>query len=313
MERWSRWWPYLGGKHVAAQAQQIDLVLHQHALVCGAVGRVADRAAFDQSFMLVNVRALLFEVALVADRIAGGVGAQLLRPESAVWTVAIIALEKPLGHTVMKRPGKLGAHIPMAAIAELRRFGLQEKLALFCMMRRVAVDATHAVHEVRRALVVGMLFGVLVTAEAPRTRLLRRRILERENLCYVAPAVHMFFSRAVARFAAMPFRTLVTVELGFHRGSDMGRGFELVINFFVAGLAGVRANIQRRIGGAYVLLPQVASILSLGGLIFLIFLISGICRYTEDEAGVHRHKNRSSYRFRLPHTAPLCPNCRWRW
>src|SRR6516162_7871363 len=161
-----------------------------------------------------------------------------------------------------------------------------------------------------------MLLRILVAAETAGARFRRRCVLKGENLCFVAPAVHMFFSRTVAGFASVPFRAFVAIQLGFHRRGDMGRGFELLVHIFVAGFAGLLADVQRRIGGAYVLLPQVASVLSLGGLVFLsglVFLISWICSSAEGEVRAHRHKNRSSYRFQLPHTAPLCAKSLRRW
>ena len=40
---------------------------------------------------------------------------------------------------------------------------------------------------------------------------------------YVAAAVHVLLTGAVAGFAAVPLRTLVRVELSIHGGGEMGR------------------------------------------------------------------------------------------
>lgn len=101
---------------MTAQAQQIHLVLHQHALVRRAVRGVTDGAAFDDRFMLVDVRPLLLSVALKADRIARGVGAKLPGAEGAVWVVTVVALHQTFIHAVMKGPGELGANVAMAAV-----------------------------------------------------------------------------------------------------------------------------------------------------------------------------------------------------
>src|SRR5215469_3912081 len=136
-----------------------------------------------------------------------------------------------------------------------------------------------------------MFLGVLVASEAPRAGFLRRRILEREDLRYVASAIHVLFSRTMTGFASMPFRAFVALQFAFHRGSDVGRGFELVEGVFMAGLAGVRADVERRVGGTYVLLPQVGSVLSLSR---LVLLVCRICKCAKDQARIHRHEGRSS-------------------
>jgi putative NIF3 family GTP cyclohydrolase 1 type 2 len=49
---------------MAAQAQEIDLVLLQHALIRRPVRRVADNTPLLQRFMLVHERALFLRVAI---------------------------------------------------------------------------------------------------------------------------------------------------------------------------------------------------------------------------------------------------------
>ena len=81
---------------------------------------MANHAAFDFGFVLVDEWSLLFGVALVTDFIARSVGAQLFRPEGTVRIVAVTALNQALVHTVMKRAGKLGANIAVAAVTQFR-------------------------------------------------------------------------------------------------------------------------------------------------------------------------------------------------
>ena len=58
------------GLGMAANAEQIDLILDEQALVGRTVGRMADHATFDFRFVLIDEGALLFAVALVADCVA---------------------------------------------------------------------------------------------------------------------------------------------------------------------------------------------------------------------------------------------------
>ena len=92
--------------------------------------------------MLVNERPLFLGVAFVADLVARGVGPQLFRPKRPVRAVAIVALDESLIHPVMKRPGELGAHIQVTAIAKFRCLRFHQKLAFFGVVRRVAIEAS---------------------------------------------------------------------------------------------------------------------------------------------------------------------------
>ena len=145
VESWSSRRTNVRGQSMATQAQQVDLVLHEHALIRGAVRRMADHAAFDFRLVLVYKRPLLFRMAFVADFIARGVGAQLLRAESAVWAVAIVALNQAFVDAVVEGPRELRAHIHVAGVAEFGRLGPHQKLAFFCVVRRMALNASNAV------------------------------------------------------------------------------------------------------------------------------------------------------------------------
>jgi len=142
VEGGSRWRPSFLWHRMTTDAQQIHLVLNEHALIRGTVRRVADHAAFDLGFVLVDERPLLFRVALVADLVARSVGAQLLGAVGAVRVMAIVALKEAFGDTMMKGTGKLCADVLMAGVAEFRRFDLHQELAFLGVMRRMAVDAT---------------------------------------------------------------------------------------------------------------------------------------------------------------------------
>ena len=89
-----------------------------------------------------------------------------------------------------------------------------------------------------------MLFGVLVAAQAARAGLLRRGVFKREDLGFVAAAIDVLFPGTMASLAAMPFHAFVCVELAIHGGSEVSRGSEICIDFFVAGLAGIGADVE---------------------------------------------------------------------
>ena len=149
---------------MATDAQEIHLVLHQQPLIRRTMRRVANGATLDFRLVLVDKRPLLLAVALVADRVSGRVGAQLLRAVRAVRAVAIVALDQTLGDAMMKRPRELRPDILMAAIAKFRGLRLHQKLALLGMVRGVAVDAGDAIGQVHGTIVVAVFFGILMAA-----------------------------------------------------------------------------------------------------------------------------------------------------
>jgi hypothetical protein len=77
---------------MAANAQQIHLVLNEHPLVGGPMWRVASFAALDFGFVLVHEGASLIGVALVTNLVLTGNRAELVPLESPVRVVAVIAL-----------------------------------------------------------------------------------------------------------------------------------------------------------------------------------------------------------------------------
>lgn len=237
---------------MTTDAQQIDLVLHQHARVRGAVRRVTDHAAFNFRFVLVDEWPLLFGVALVADCIAGSVGAELLRAVTAMGIVAITALQQSFRDAVMEGARELRPNILMAGVAKLGRLRPHEELALFGVMRGVTVDAGHAVGEVHGAVVIAVLFGVLVAAQAARAGLLRSGVFESENLGLIPAAVHMFLAGAVAGFASMPFHAFMRIQLRIHSGSEVRSLLESGIDLVVAGFAGIGANVKRGVGRRHI-------------------------------------------------------------
>jgi hypothetical protein len=81
----------IGVQGVAAHAEQIHLILIEHARVCGTMRGVADDASFDFGFVLINKRPLLIGVALVTNFVLSDDGAKLMAFKSTMRVMAIVA------------------------------------------------------------------------------------------------------------------------------------------------------------------------------------------------------------------------------
>ncbi len=208
--------------------------------------RVARRAAFDlDGFMFVHERSGFFRVARKANQVLRPRGPQLPRLESAMLIVAIRAFHQPFVYPVMERPVKLLFLVEVTSIAQIRLLRFQQELALFGVVRIVAIGTTHPILQVDRTREIPVLFAILMAIEAPRADLLRRSIFKRENLGLVAPAFDVFLPGSVASFAAVPFRTFLLIQ---HRHVVGGILIALEKTFhrhvFVASLASFRADVE---------------------------------------------------------------------
>lgn len=208
---------------------------------------MTDRAALDLCFMLVNKGTLLVGVALVADLILPFDTLQLVRLKSTVRIVAIVALDQSFVHTVMEWPDELRLHIQMTRVTKLWRRLFQQELALFGVMWGMAVNAGNTALQVRRSPVIALLVAVLVAIQATRADLRGRGVLKCENLRLVPAAVHVRLAGPVARFATMPLGAIVSFEFSLHRGYEVWSFLKVRVDFVVAGLAGIGADIKRRI------------------------------------------------------------------
>jgi hypothetical protein len=164
-----------------------------------------------------------------------------------------------------ERPVEVLFDIGMAAITQLRLLFHQQELLLFGMMRRVAGNAAYVINIVLRAVEVGMFLSIFMTTEAALADLLRRFAFESEDLAFVSSSLNVLLAWAVTGLAALPFRTFLAEGC-----LPVRSGFEILENIFVAGLAGVRSNVQRRIAR-----PLIAR-LSLG--IFFVFLVISVAK-----------------------------------
>ena len=82
--------------------------------------RMANSAAFQLCFVLVDEGPLLVKMTLVADLVKAGGPAELVSQETTVGVVAIAALQQPFVDPVTERPCELRPHIQVAPIAKPR-------------------------------------------------------------------------------------------------------------------------------------------------------------------------------------------------
>jgi len=217
---------------------------------------MACRTTFDLDyFMLIHIRSRFVRVAGEANQVLRCRGPQLPRLESAMLIVAIRALHQTFVHAMMEGPVELLLLVQVAAVAQIRLFRFQQKLAFFCVVRVMAVGTTYAVLEVDGAREIAMLLSILVAVQAPGADLLRRNTLERKNLGLVAAAVDVGLPRTMARFAAMPFRAFLLVQHGhIVRGIFVALEKPFDWHVFVAGFARLGTDIERGIRLAHIAL-----------------------------------------------------------
>jgi len=213
---------------------------------------MANGATLDLSFVLVDERPLLFGMALVADRVIAVSTAKLVGQETAMRVVAIRALNQAFIDPVMKGSCELRAHIQVTAVTQLRCRLFQQKLAFFCVVGIVAIDARNPALQVRRPPIIVVLRTVLVAIEATRTDLCRRSVLKGENLALVAAAIHMGLAWSVAGLATLPLRPPMSCKLRRHGGRKMRRLFEVGSDFVVTSFTGIRSHVQCGIGWPHV-------------------------------------------------------------
>ena len=115
----------------------------------------------------------------------------------------------------------------------------------------------------RGALVIGVLLGILVAAQAPFAALRCGGIFERENLGLVTAAVDVLFAGTVARFTAVPFWARPCLHFTGHRVDKMRCSRPIVVDVFVTGFAGVRTNVQGWIRRPNVVLGLICPLLAL--------------------------------------------------
>lgn len=186
----------------------------------------------------------LFRMALDAGHILRRRLSQLPGLETTVRIVAITALDHALIHAMVKRPIELLFDFEMAAVAELRLLLLQQSLAFFRVVGRVAVNAAHIVLQVRGPRKITVFFSVGMAGQAALAGRFRRNPLEGEDLALIAATGHVLSPRSVAAFATLVGWPALLVQ----RGLPMRAFLPIVIDVLVAGFAGLRTDILRWVG-----------------------------------------------------------------
>src|SRR5579859_1807410 len=246
--------PGIRRESVAFQADQIYLGALQQAWVGRAMGQMASRAAFDlDGFVLVHKRTSFVRVAFEANQVLRPCRSQLTVLEAAMRIVTIGALHQSFVYAMMEWAVELLLLIQVAAEAEGWLLIFQQKLALFCMVRVVAIRAGHSVLQVDGACIIAVLLPILMAIEAAGADLLRRSALKSENLGLISSALDVCFPWPVASFATMPLRAFLCIQ-GRHIVRSIFKVLEEIFGGHVrmAGLTRFSAYVKRGIRGARV-------------------------------------------------------------
>ena len=116
--------------------------------------------------MLKGKRSCFVGVAIEADHVLRGRGAQLPRLEAAMRVVAVAAGQQPFIHLVVIRLGKIGLYFLMAAIAQGRLRLFQELPFYLGRVDGVAVHAAYVVLQVLGAQEIAVFLAEFMTGEA---------------------------------------------------------------------------------------------------------------------------------------------------
>jgi hypothetical protein len=224
--------------------------VHRHNFEQPRIGRtvrcVATAAALSlHRHVFIDERSLLVDMALVADRIATRQRPRLPQNPCPMRIVAVIALHQAFVDAVMIGLGKVRLGSGMASVAQLRLILDQQVLFFLRMMRRVAIKAANIAVGVRGFRKMRLRMILTMAGQTPSACLLSRTTFEHENLGLVASARHVLGARPMATLAAL----VRWSAFGVKRCLPVRSLFPTVIDFFVAGLAGLRADILRYLGG----------------------------------------------------------------
>jgi hypothetical protein len=261
---------------VTLQTESVHARSRQQPRIRGTVRRVTRRTTFGSNgFMLEYERTALFSVALVADRILRGIGAQLFRLCRSVHIVTILALDVAFHDSVTEWLQEIGFRFVVAAEAKIRILLDQQLFPYRRDVGGVAGSTSDAVAVVNGAIEILVLEIVLVARHATFGDLLGFLFTEAEDLGLVSAAINVGGARTMARFASMPFLSATLRRENFVMCSALNV-FELV---FVTRLAIVGTDVLRGI-------PRFRGIRRLG----LLFLRrSSCCRATEQDQRRDQH------------------------
>src|SRR5208283_4363688 len=116
--------------------------------------------------MFIRKRSCFVRMACEAHLVLRSRGTQLTGLEPAVGIVAVGAFHQAFVNAMVERPVELLFLVQMARVAKIRLLHLQKVLALFGMVRIVAVRAAYPVLQVHRTRVIPTLLAILMAVEA---------------------------------------------------------------------------------------------------------------------------------------------------
>jgi len=228
---------------VALVAERGDGRHVQQAGVLGTVRSVASQAplGLDRD-VFIDERPARLGVALGADRVLVGRGLHVVGPEGAVHVVAIAAHDQAFVHLVVERHIERRLSVGVALEAELRLRSLQQIFFLLALMNAVAANTADLRLGVGRAVKVRV--RSRVTGQALGVNLFGRLLRGIEYLADVAAARHVVGAGTMAALTALLRRTALFIQCG----NPVRCLCPGVVNFPVAGLAGLRSHILSGLG-----------------------------------------------------------------
>lgn len=223
---------------VALVAQRVDGRHVQQAGVLGTVRSVASQTplGLDRD-VFIDERPARLGVALGADQVLVGRGLQVVGSEGAVHVVAVAARDQAFDHLVVERHIERRLSVGVALEAERRLRSLQQLFFFLALMNAVAADTADVRLGVGRAVKVRV--RSRVTGQALGVNLFGRVLRGIEYLAYIAAARHVLRTGTVAAFATL----MGGSSFGIERGLPVRRLLPVVVDLFVARLAGLRAYI----------------------------------------------------------------------
>ena len=150
---------------MALQAEQVDLASAQQARIRRAMWRMTGDAALGlHRRVLESERPGLVGMAVEANHVLRGCGSELMRQETAVRIVAVVAGDEPFVDAMMERFGKVGFDLQVAGVAELRHDVFQQPRLDSGRMNAVTINAANVVLDMLGAEKIRVLLPELMTA-----------------------------------------------------------------------------------------------------------------------------------------------------
>ncbi len=180
-------------------------------------------------------------VTLEANLILGPTGSQLPGQHRPVRVVTVVAGDQLLVDAMPIWPAEFGTLLGVALIAKKWCLLDQQRPLGFCVVRRMTIQAANSIRRVRRARKICVLRTQRMAGQATGASILHAEILETDNFRNIAASLHVCRTRAMARFASVPFHC--SHFLTFCQQIAVRSELQLVEHFFMAVLTRLRSDI----------------------------------------------------------------------